>query len=345
MKTKFTISVLLMVGIIISSIPITASSWAGSVDSETEFLVETYIRCAANGKYLSLANGTASEGKEVILQPKTDAYSQKWTVNRHGDDIYSIHFSNNEHYTICLQNGTNTENERYVVKYFSDIENLPDSALFNNFEIDIYHVAVLFSQLSYNNGGSKVAICSNDKLISKSFSNELNVLYQYFVYEDVDRSVKTQTWDLVEGGHLDWDSSSKYSSMVTTATSAWNDYIGDNIIRADTWYIIENVEIRDSTTDIYSEGAFGTTFQDIAANGDDRSCIIFFTDTMDDLAYDEQRQKVVMHELGHGLGLAHNKEESLLNGLGNIMQQGELPYSTYAGLDDIASVLAASENY
>ncbi len=45
-----------------------------------------------------------------------------------------------------------------------------------------------------------------------------------------------------------------------------------------------------------------------------------------------------MHELGHALGLDENRLSTSNNKLGNVMQQGTLPYGIFISLDDRASV-------
>ncbi len=61
---------------------------------------------------------------------------------------------------------------------------------------------------------------------------------------------------------------------------------------------------------------------------------------MDKLESDLQRQKVIMHELGHALGLAEH-----LPWWGNIMSQGPCAYGTSLSLDDKISYQYASEKY
>lgn len=124
-----------------------------------------------------------------------------------------------------------------------------------------------------------------------------------------------QNWDLVDSGkHLDWDGKTNYMTEWYNAVNTWNAY-KPGVIRADRWDIIQDVAISDKAT---KDGAtFATTY----AIGK----IVFYQDTMDKMT-STQRQATITHEIGHALGLDHNKKET------SIMRQG---YKNFVNLDEI----------
>lgn len=158
------------------------------------------------------------------------------------------------------------------------------------------------------------------------------------MFESINRSVKIQTWDLVDlGGHCDWDGTTQYMSLFRKATDAWNNYMGTTRFRADTWYTIEDVKISDAYISNSNSKNYAETFPS--------GKIVFYTKTMNELESDLQRTHTIMHELGHALGLDENRLSTDSEKLGNIMQQGGLAYGTSLSLDDKASYQSASAKY
>lgn len=108
-------------------------------------------------------------------------------------------------------------------------------------------------------------------------------------------------WDLVDsGGHLDWTSESSYTNHVWTAMSKWNRV--HNVIRKLAFMNFRDVEIYDTFT---NKSWIGNTYSDgrIALN----------QYHMRNLSSNEQLS-VVMHELGHALGLGHNRVTDVMCG-------------------------------
>lgn len=100
-------------------------------------------------------------------------------------------------------------------------------------------------------------------------------------------------WDLVDHSkHLDWDGTTNYMDAWLKGCAEWNKV--KKVIRPDSWLWIEDLTI----SDYYEESdILGITYPagQIKFNA-------FWFDNM----VEEARQKTVMHELGHALGLAHN---------------------------------------
>jgi Zn-dependent protease with chaperone function len=125
-----------------------------------------------------------------------------------------------------------------------------------------------------------------------------------------------QSWDLVDSGkHLDWDGTTNYMTEWYNAVNTWNAY-KPGVIRADRWNTIEDVHIYDK------DKCDGSTFAVTLSSGK----IYFYHDTMD-LMTSTQRQATITHELGHALGLDHNKIAD------SIMKQGYKNYTILSNVD------------
>lgn len=108
-------------------------------------------------------------------------------------------------------------------------------------------------------------------------------------------------WDLVDsGGHLDWTSESSYTNHVWTASFKWNAV--HNVIRQHTLANVNDVKIYDTNN---SENWSGMTYPDGRIELNNYYMIGYSQN---------KRLSVVMHELGHALGLGHNRVTDVMCG-------------------------------
>lgn len=103
-------------------------------------------------------------------------------------------------------------------------------------------------------------------------------------------------WDKVDsGGHLDWGGDSNYMTEWYGAVNVWNAY-KPGVIRVDTWKIVQDVKIMDEEE---KDG-------EVCAETFRKGKIVFYQDAMDTLS-SKNKKSVIIHEIGHALGIAHNE--------------------------------------
>jgi len=116
-------------------------------------------------------------------------------------------------------------------------------------------------------------------------------------------NVSVMSWDLVYGKVCVWQAgSTKYKSYVTTGTNKWNAHISTFREYGGSWTII------------------GVTISDVnkpkvpwVGATSNLGYMYFNMHFMDQTTTtDTERQNIVMHELGHALGLDHNKSTDIM---------------------------------
>lgn len=134
-------------------------------------------------------------------------------------------------------------------------------------------------------------------------------------------------WNLVDiGKHLDWDGDTEYMDEWNASVDVWEDY-KPGVIREDSFWVIEDVKI----SDYYEESS---TMAVTYSGG-----TIKFNDYHFASMTTGQRQKTMIHEIGHALGLDHNNSDTT-----SIMCQGKRE-QTWLSDDDKAGYDAAYELY
>lgn len=134
--------------------------------------------------------------------------------------------------------------------------------------------------------------------------------------KNVAKAYALLSWDLVDKGkHMDWNGSTAYSSEWDSSVNVWNDE--HYVIRKDTWRTVKDVTISDYTDPNTS----------VMASCSSSGSIKFNKSKFDNMTSGE-RQKTIMHEIGHGLGLDHSTSTSC------IMCQGKRSQTTL-NQDDI----------
>ena len=355
-KMKNIISLVIVFSIVfLNSFSLVASAYGADLDFSNED-PWVYIRNVSNGKYIATSDDEYADGDEVELQEGVESETaQWWIVKKNEEGFYSFHVFWDDNFVLALEDDNDVNGAKIVLKDISGYNSIPDSAQFHMISMSVLQCTFLLSRISINNeiwraiGFTDSYSTNRINLVQYDWETENfdNSVRQLWVFESTFRSTPLNSWNLVDsGGHCDWDCSSQYSSMVRKAANAWNEYIGDEVFRPDAWNIIEDVKIKDMDTDPTGKGATARTYSSsYTANGEYARKICFFNDKMTLLENDWLRQKTVMHELGHALGLDENRDSTSSDKLGNIMQQGALPYGTFISLDDKVAVEMAYEGF
>lgn len=101
------------------------------------------------------------------------------------------------------------------------------------------------------------------------------------------------------GGHLDWDYDTTYYSQTVWGMDLWNSY-KKGVIRKDSIFVLEDIFVTD--IDSATAGYYG--YRDKA------NAKIYFNKYSMKKLDANGKKSVAAHELGHALGLGHNKNNS-----------------------------------
>lgn len=322
-----------------------SSAYGGNIGDANSGIV--YIRNVNSGKYIDVPGGTVSNGKEVQLYEGVSSVAQRWNVVKESDGFYSIRSAIDQRYYLSVKGDKDVNGAKIVLKYIPTGNTVPDSAKFFIFDLGDFGCACLISKINFFGGGSELrgidaqqaGTANGTKLLHYTLRDTLDLAaHQLWVIENDFRLDAVENRNLVDlSGHCDWDGTTKYMSLFNKAVNAWNSYMGIDRFRPDAWNRVQDLKIVDDNSD---DGTSDDNPRISAETSYFWKKIIFYTTPMDKLESDLQRQKVIMHELGHALGLAEH-----LPWWGNIMSQGPCAYGTSLSLDDKISYQYASEKY
>lgn len=238
-----------------------------------------YAMCSSNGTNRVLDvlrdNGSATGG--ISAGNNVDI----WLPNDNQAQQFIIEYAGNDDFT--------DNNGGYFPKgyYYIKLKSNPNLVL---------------TAKGYGNGSGAGTSSDSEGNVYVSNRNGHSRQLWYFEKSSQYQTAILEDWDLVDSGkHLDWGGNSTYINHFRTAVNIWNNY-KSGVIREDQLTTIKDVTIKDGET---------TQTGVLAEISPFWKEIKIYTNVMS--GYSEKSQiHVLIHELGHALGLDHRGEEGTI---------------------------------
>lgn len=332
---------------VILSITALTSIYSSAVGIEISHGDRVFIRGVKSGKYIDVPGGTLSSGEKAQIYEGNQSLAQQWDIYMFSDGFFLIRSALNNRYLLSVnylessEGGAAANGSYLILEYFPDGTPIPSRAIFTTVAYNQYGVSKIVNKQSLLQGTLKYvealygATGNETKLVQWDTYSTIDTAFnQYWVFESTNRMPSYGISHFVDLlGHCDYSGSTKYQALFNRGVAAWNAYMGTNRFRQDTNLTVNDFTIQDET--VASGNPNATASTDYI-----NKKVTFYTSAMDALDGDVIRQKVVMHELGHVLGLDHSSQSG-----GNIMNQGGFAYWTSLALDDKASYNYNIVNY
>ena len=249
-----------------------------------------YIKNVRSGKYL-----TADSNKNIYQGSLANNENQRFYMNSETINkvkYYSIVSDMDSNYRLDIDNAVDANFQN--VKLFTQNSSYPSAQRFKLLKLSNYRYQIM-PQLSSTRvldvENASTASGANVQLYTKRSSNDSLVNAQLWEFEPATTSLLS--WRLVRDKHLDWYAkNSSYADKIEDAAAVWNSY-KSKVIRKDNLLRTREVTIVDATN---LGGAVGVT----NVNG----TISLNTKIMKNYT-DSQIKNVIVHELGHALGMGH----------------------------------------
>jgi len=298
-----------------------------------------YIRNMKSGLYLDVSGGGTVNGTNVQLWDANTSNAHKWDIIPLDNGLYVIRtlvdtnkaLDVRSHYTssgsnIDIWTAGSINTTQSIPQYQWHIDRNDDGTICLSSAAS-NHTRFLDAYNGNTSSGTNV----------RQWEYNGNPSMRW-ILESTNVSSNIQNWDLVDSNiHIDWDGNTKYLNHFNNAVNTWNHYLGNTLIRRDVFSTIKDLTISDFSDIDHEVYAFTT----------DNGTIRFNTVYIDSLFSIDQNafvrealvEDIVLHELGHALGLGHTQN------YGDVMN--ELFFVSYINpsRNDISSLSTARTKY